>query len=62
MALHNDIVLFHYPFSPYARRITWYLNLRGIDFAQCLVPPYLPREDINALGVKYRRIPIMSIG
>lgn len=25
-------------------------------------PPALPREDINALGVKYRRIPIMSIG
>ena len=25
-------------------------------------PPVLPREDINALGVKYRRIPIISIG
>ena len=25
-------------------------------------PVYLPREDLNALGVKYRRIPIMSIG
>ena len=25
-------------------------------------PVYLPREDINALGLKYRRIPIMSIG
>lgn len=25
-------------------------------------PPALPREDIDALGVKYRRIPIMSIG
>ena len=62
MAPHNDIVLFHYKFSPFARRITWYLTLRGIEYAQCLQPPYLPREDINALGVKYRRIPIMSIG
>lgn len=25
-------------------------------------PPMLPREDIYALGVKYRRIPILSIG
>ncbi|KAL8716384.1 MAG: hypothetical protein Q9220_000291 [cf. Caloplaca sp. 1 TL-2023] len=25
-------------------------------------PVALPREDVNALGVKYRRIPIMSIG
>lgn len=62
MASHNDIVLFHYPFSPFARRVIWYLTLRGIDYAQCMQPPYLPREDINALGVKYRRIPIMTIG
>lgn len=25
-------------------------------------PIYLPREDLNALGVKYRRIPVMAIG
>ena len=25
-------------------------------------PPVLPREDLNALGVSYRRIPVMSIG
>ncbi|KAL9596132.1 MAG: hypothetical protein Q9219_005993 [cf. Caloplaca sp. 3 TL-2023] len=27
-----------------------------------LQPAVLPREDVNALGVKYRRIPIMSVG
>ncbi|KAL9050630.1 MAG: hypothetical protein Q9206_005013 [Seirophora lacunosa] len=62
MSSHNDIVLFHYTFSPFAKRITWYLALRGIHYAQCLQPPTLPREDVNALGVKYRRIPILSIG
>ena len=62
MPPHNDIVLFHYPFSPFAKRVIWYLTLRGIEYTQCIQPPYLPREDINALGVKYRRIPIMSIG
>ena len=25
-------------------------------------PPALPREDVNALGIKYRRIPLMAIG
>lgn len=25
-------------------------------------PPILPRPDVNALGVSYRRIPIMAIG
>ncbi|KAK0638765.1 hypothetical protein B0T16DRAFT_338623 [Cercophora newfieldiana] len=56
------IVLYHYPFSPYARRIVWYLRLRGISYLQCLQPPILPRPDISLLGLKYRRIPILSIG
>ncbi|KAL8674184.1 MAG: hypothetical protein Q9168_001435 [Polycauliona sp. 1 TL-2023] len=62
MPPHNDIVLFHYPFSPYAKRVIWYLTLRGLEYAQCVQPIALPREDLNALGVKYRRIPILSIG
>ncbi len=62
MAPPNDIVLFHYSFSPFARRVIWYLTLRGIDYAQCMQPPYLPREDISALGLTYRRIPVMAIG
>ena len=62
MAVPNDIILYHYTFSPYARRITWYLALRGIDYAQCLQPPVIPRPDVNALGINYRRIPLMSIG
>ncbi|KAF2155776.1 hypothetical protein K461DRAFT_310393 [Myriangium duriaei CBS 260.36] len=58
----NDIILFHYPFSPYARRIVWYLTLRNIPYAQCLQPPPPPRPDLAALGVSYRRIPLCSIG
>ncbi|GAB7359617.1 hypothetical protein MBLNU230_g6800t1 [Neophaeotheca triangularis] len=58
----NDIVFWQYPFSPYARRIIWYLALRKIPHAQCIQPPMLPRPDLEALGVRYRRIPILSIG
>lgn len=35
---------------------------RTTDLPNQMQPVYLPREDINALGVKYRRIPILSIG
>jgi glutathione S-transferase len=80
---NNGIVLYHYSFSPYARRVIWYLALRGIDYAQCVrgtlhlrsvdgipaltnhnqvQPPVLPRPDVKALGISYRRIPLMSIG
>jgi len=33
---NNGIVLYHYNFSPFARRVIWYLALRGIDYAQCV--------------------------
>ncbi|KAM7209168.1 hypothetical protein V8F20_000506 [Naviculisporaceae sp. PSN 640] len=56
------IVLYHYPYSPYARRVLWYLQLRGIPFIQCVQPPILPREDLLRLDISHRRIPIMAIG
>lgn len=37
-SMPNEIILFHYPFSPYAHRVIWYLQLRGIAFAQCVRP------------------------
>ncbi|PNY28370.1 Uncharacterized protein TCAP_01702 [Tolypocladium capitatum] len=58
----EDIVLYHYFYSPYARRIVWYLALRGIPYSQCLQPPMMPRPDLARLGIAYRRIPILSIG
>ncbi|KAI3397233.1 hypothetical protein diail_11112 [Diaporthe ilicicola] len=62
MSSEQPIILYHYPFSPYAKRIVWYLELRGIPYTQCMQPPIMPRPDIAKLGIKYRRIPIMSIG
>ncbi|KAH7149341.1 hypothetical protein B0J13DRAFT_303314 [Dactylonectria estremocensis] len=56
------IILYHYPYSPYARRVVWYLTLRGIPYSQCLQPPMMPRPDISRLGISYRRIPVLSIG
>jgi len=62
MAQSKNIILFHYVFSPYARRVVWYLTLRNIPYMQCLQPPILPRPDVNDLGISYRRIPLMAIG
>ncbi|KAL7823207.1 hypothetical protein V8C26DRAFT_385711 [Trichoderma gracile] len=57
-----EIVLYHYGISPFARRIVWYLALRGVPYNQCLQPGMLPRPDVARLGISYRRIPILSIG
>lgn len=56
------IILFHYPFSPWSKKITAYLSLRGIPYTSCIQPLTQPRPDLDALGVKYRRIPVLSIG
>ncbi|KAI7182669.1 hypothetical protein KC352_g23115 [Hortaea werneckii] len=61
-AAPNGIILFHYPQSPYGRRVRWYLALRGIAYAECIQPWILPRPDMEALGVHYRRSPVMAIG
>ncbi|KAL8806925.1 MAG: hypothetical protein Q9182_001054 [Xanthomendoza sp. 2 TL-2023] len=42
--------------------VIWYLTLRGIEYAECIQPIALPRGDLSALGVKYRRIPVLSMG
>jgi glutathione S-transferase len=42
MSPSQDIVLYHYPFSPYAKRVTAYLALRGIPYKQCVSATYDP--------------------
>ncbi|PSR87335.1 hypothetical protein BD289DRAFT_367251 [Coniella lustricola] len=58
----HPIILYQYRFSPYAKRVAWYLQLRGIPYKKTEQPALLPRPDIAALGINYRRIPILSIG
>jgi glutathione S-transferase len=62
MASDQDLILYFYTFSPYARKVTAYLALRGIPYTECQQPFTMPRPDLAAIGVKYRRIPVLSIG
>ncbi|KAI9368312.1 hypothetical protein BJX61DRAFT_537356 [Aspergillus egyptiacus] len=57
-----SVILFHYPHSPFAARVLYYLALRGIQYDQCIQPQILPRPDLARLGIRYRRIPLLSIG
>ena len=62
MAPDQDLILYFYTFSPYARKVTAYLNLRGIPYTECQQPFTMPRPDLAAINVKYRRIPVLSVG
>ncbi|KAM0287458.1 hypothetical protein ACHAQH_000411 [Verticillium albo-atrum] len=58
----KQLIFYHYPYSPYACRVSWYLTLRGVPYSQCIQPPILPRPDLTTLGISYRRIPLLAIG
>ncbi|KAK3670229.1 hypothetical protein LTR78_009884 [Recurvomyces mirabilis] len=55
-------VLFLWSFSPWSNKVVSYLALRGIPYARCEQPIVLPRPDLEALGVNYRRVPVISLG
>ncbi|KAL6232851.1 hypothetical protein BDW75DRAFT_246917 [Aspergillus navahoensis] len=61
MSANPPIILFHYPHSPFSARVLYYLALRGIPYDQ-IQPQILPRPDLARLGIRYRRIPLLSIG
>ncbi|OCL00110.1 uncharacterized protein K441DRAFT_725802 [Cenococcum geophilum 1.58] len=62
MSAPNNIVLFHYSYSPYVRRVIWYLALRAGPNCSKIQPLVLPRDDLTPIGVNYRRVSVVSIG
>ncbi|KAG9701510.1 hypothetical protein KCU69_g7323, partial [Aureobasidium melanogenum] len=58
----EEIILFHYSVSIYSHKVLWYLKLAGIKYSECIQPPIMPRPDLAALGISYRRIPLLAIG
>jgi len=55
-------ILFLWSMSPWASKVVHYLALRGIPYSQCIQPITMPRPDLAALGVQYRRIPVLAHG
>lgn len=49
-------------FSPYGQRTKLLLAAAGVDFKRNDQPVVLPRPDLEALGITYRRIPLLAIG
>lgn len=57
-----QIIVYFWPGSPWAGKVTTYLALRGIPYTACHQPVTMPRPDLAAIGVSYRRIPVVAIG
>lgn len=38
------------------------MEISGVNFKRVDQPPVLPRKDLEALGITYRRIPVLAVG
>ncbi|KAF2765831.1 hypothetical protein EJ03DRAFT_330670 [Teratosphaeria nubilosa] len=56
------IIAFDYDGSPYGQKIRLILTALKIPFSRLDQPMILPRPDLAALGITYRRIPLLAIG
>lgn len=58
----SDIILHHYPLSPFSEKIRTTLGLKRLAWRSVDVAPLPPRPLLAALTGGYRRIPVLQIG
>jgi glutathione S-transferase len=58
----SDVVLHHYPASPYAEKIRLALGLKGLAWKSVTIPMVMPKPDLIPLTGGYRKTPVMQIG
>ncbi|WP_315838439.1 glutathione S-transferase family protein [Bradyrhizobium prioriisuperbiae] len=57
-----DLILHHYPRSPFAEKVRVALGLKGLRWRSVEQPRIAPKPLLTALTGGYRRIPVLQIG
>lgn len=57
-----EIILHHYPASPYSEKIRLAFGLKELAWHSVLIPPMTPRPDLHPMTGGYRRTPVLQIG
>jgi glutathione S-transferase len=57
-----DLILHHYPGSPFSEKVRLVLGFKRIAWRSVIVPTMLPKPDVMALTGGYRRTPFLQIG
>jgi glutathione S-transferase len=58
----TDIILHHYPASPFSEKIRLVLGYKQLKWKSVVVPSIMPKPDVVALTGGYRKTPFMQIG
>ena len=57
-----EIILHHYPLSPYSEKIRLALGLKRLAWRSVVIPVVTPRPELMPLTGGYRRTPVMQVG
>lgn len=57
-----DLILHHYPSSPFSEKIRLVLGHKQLAWKSVIVPSTLPKPDVVALTGGYRKTPFLQIG
>ena len=58
----TELILHHYPMSPFAEKVRLMLGYKQLAWRSVIIPPVMPKPDVVALTGGYRRTPILQIG
>jgi glutathione S-transferase len=58
----SDLILHHYPTSPFAEKARLMLGFKGLSWRSVMIPPVMPKPDLVALTGGYRRTPVLQVG
>lgn len=58
----TQLILHHYPTSPFAEKIRLILAFKGLSWLSVHIPQIMPKPDVVALTGGYRKTPILQIG
>jgi len=57
-----DLILHHYPTSPFAEKVRLILGYKKLPWKSVMIPMIMPKPDVVALTGGYRKTPMLQIG
>lgn len=57
-----DLILHHYPFSPFAQKVRSMLGYTGLPWKSVMIKEAPPRPALELLTAGYRKVPVLQIG
>lgn len=58
----HELILHHYPTSPFAEKARLLLGFKQLSWRSVLIPAIMPKPELTALTGGYRKTPVLQVG